>query len=696
MAGTTHDITDRKRAEQALGKNERLLNQVIEVLPVGVWLMDQEGRIYQGNQAGREIWAGAQLVGPREFGVYRGWWEESGKEIAPEEWAASRAIRRGETSIGELVRIQCFDGSRKVILNSAVPLLDDGGAIQGAIIVNEDITALRQARLEAEDSASRHRAFLENASDMVFTVDSEGKILFLNRQVEVALGYAANELLGQRIEVLMPEAFRAEHVEKRAMYELNARARPMGPGLDLRVRRRDGTTFPVEISLTPIHTKEGRFVTAVVRDISERKRLEDSRRLLGAVSQELAEAIGFETTVERAMELAVPELADWCVIHLLDSERRPKVQSLRHALPDSQKLLEKALESHVYSEVSSIGILRVVRTGESLLVPSISLAALEESVADPDVRSKLVELKLNSYIIVPLKARGRVLGTLTLAQGYSGRSISQQDRPLVEDLAQRVALALENSRLYTEAVQAVRGREEVLSVVSHDLKNPLSAVRLGAELLQRNLSRSPENGAAARVAGNILNAVETMNGLIRNILDIGKIQAGTFAIEAERTSLSGILASVEALLAPLATEKQLTLRFEPKDFDFKLICDPGRVAQVLSNLIGNAIKFTPRNGTVVVRAVRSDPGVRVSVEDDGPGIPSSLLPRLFDPYTQAMATSSQGSGLGLYISKGIVTAHGGRIWVESEIGKGSRFYFTLPEVAAQVLGPSAMAQSRAI
>lgn len=144
------NITARRRAEQTLRETEQTLRQVLETLPVGVWMMDASGRIVHGNPAGQRIWGGARYVPPEEFGEYKGWWASSGKPIAAEEWAAARAIRHGETSIDEEIEIECFDGTRKTILNSAIPLRDDSGAIHGAIIVNQDITARKRAERNLE------------------------------------------------------------------------------------------------------------------------------------------------------------------------------------------------------------------------------------------------------------------------------------------------------------------------------------------------------------------------------------------------------------------------------------------------------------------------------------------------------------------------------------------------------------------
>lgn len=154
------DVTEQKSLEHALRETQDTLRHILELLPVGVWIMDKDGRITHGNPAGRRIWGGARYVGPEDFGEYRGWWMDTGKAIAPEEWAAARAIRKGESSIDEEIRIQCFDGSTKIILHSAIPLHDLARRIIGAIVVNQDITARKQQELEL----LRARETLEKAN----------------------------------------------------------------------------------------------------------------------------------------------------------------------------------------------------------------------------------------------------------------------------------------------------------------------------------------------------------------------------------------------------------------------------------------------------------------------------------------------------------------------------------------------------
>jgi PAS domain S-box-containing protein len=241
----------------------------------------------------------------------------------------------------------------------------------------------------------------------------------------------------------------------------------------------------------------------------------------------------------------------------------------------------------------------------------------------------------------------------------------------------------DKKRAEEERTRAILAREEILAMVSHDLKNPLGAILLTTALLRR-MELEGEQGE--RVRGNvekIQRAAERMNSLIRDILDVARIEAGHFLVEPAPHSPLALMDEAIELLQPLAVQKGLRLERQARGESLGPVrCDRERVLQVFSNLLGNAIKFTPAGGLVCVRA---EPGegatVRFSVKDTGPGIPAEQVPHLFDRYWQARDKARMGTGLGLFIARGIVTAHGGHIWVDSTVGVGSTFSFTLPRAS---------------
>ena len=252
-----------------------------------------------------------------------------------------------------------------------------------------------------------------------------------------------------------------------------------------------------------------------------------------------------------------------------------------------------------------------------------------------------------------------------------------------EQAARAEAAAQQRERSRAEAAElearlAVRTREEVLAVVSHDLKNPLGSIALSTQLLRRLIPSGEEGERMRNHARTIERSVERMDRLIRDLLDMASIQAGQLKLDQARYEVGELVREGLLLLEPLAIEKRIELRTWLPRERYWVCCDRERVFQVLSNLVGNALKFTPEGGTVTVVVEPEGDFVRFSIQDTGPGIPPEALPHLFEPFWQAKDTARMGTGLGLTISRGIVETHGGWLEVESAPGLGSTFSFTLP------------------
>jgi PAS domain S-box-containing protein len=247
---------------------------------------------------------------------------------------------------------------------------------------------------------------------------------------------------------------------------------------------------------------------------------------------------------------------------------------------------------------------------------------------------------------------------------------------VAEDITQ-LREAEEVAKRLVASEAAVRARDEVLAVVAHDLRNPLSTIAIAARLLG---SRGMAADTSIRQAATISRAVESANQLIRNLLDVGRIEAGQLIVEAEPLDVSSVTAEATDRFSLLASEKDITLNFEVPPNMPSMFGDRERILQVLDNLLGNALKFTPRGGRVTVRAQTSDEGVEFSVQDTGVGMAPEMVPHVFDRFWRARPADRKGLGLGLAIVKGIVDAHHGKVWAESEPGQGSIFYFTIPGV----------------
>lgn len=791
------DVSAEKEAADRLRRQEKLLQTVIDILPVGVWVADAEGRIVSGNPAGRRIWAGARYVGIEQFGEYQGWWADSGKPISVDEWAVARAIRRGESAVGELIRIRCFDGSYKTILNSAIPLRD-GDAIVGAVAVNEDVTRLMEAQ-------ALFSGVVAAAPDAIVATDGGRRITVFNAGAERIFACERRDVIGCDVASLVAEQHRTEldallrAAESRGLIE---------PRL-FTARRRSGHTFPAEASVASTVTGGLRCYTLVVRDVTARveaeeerarlmralgdertwlrslittapmgvltfdaegrmtynrraeelldgtlaedahesahvvarradgvplaveelpasrvrrgermfaeeflfvhrngarswvlgsaapvvgaggqrigaigifedisaqKRQEEEQRFLARAGQMFSRSLDYEETLQVVARFAVPVLADGCVVWLVGEDGEVRPAALHCDDPGQTQVLEESLRRHAPRG----GQRRVVAEPE--LVPSLAVDDWRQQVRDPEHFELLRRSGARSGLTVPLTAREEVIGRIDLFQARSGRSMGSRDLPLAEALGQRAGLAIDNARLYRAARTATQARDDLLAVVAHDLRNPLGTIVMGVEWLA---DRLPEDDREARAAvEGIVRSAQRIDRLIQDLLDATQLERGSLTMSPGPLDPAEIVEEAIAAARPLAGGRALVVDVSPSLPP--VWADRHRILQVLSNLLGNALKFTPPVSRVVVAAERRGDQVLFRVTDNGPGIAPAQIPHVFDRFWRGSPPDRRGVGLGLAIVKGIVEAHAGRVWVESQPGAGATFLFTLPIAPAPV------------
>lgn len=413
-----------------------------------------------------------------------------------------------------------------------------------------------------------------------------------------------------------------------------------------------------------------------------RAQLEETQRriaFLYEVTGALFEdARGAQATLSRLSRLVVPHLADWCLVHRIADGQAERIAA-EHWNPDLAPEARALAPALPLDPAARTGLSAAALGGRAELAAEMPAP----SPAEPEDLRALRRLGARSWMTLPLRVRGKTLAVMTLAFAESTRRYADQDLALAEDLAARAAMALENALLFEEVERAVRAREDTLSIVSHDLKNPMSALLLGIQRLAR-LADASKRPQADAVLEKLERTVRGMNRLIEGLLDLARLEAGRLLLERRLEPASAVIARALEPLEPLIADRRQRLEVAaPADLP-AVHCDPDRIAQVIANLVGNAVKFAPEGGTIRISAQRDQGGVRFAVQDDGPGIAPEVLHHLFDRYWRANGSGKAGHGLGLYIVKGLVEAHGGRAWVESEPGRGATFHFTIPAGPAAV------------
>jgi signal transduction histidine kinase len=306
---------------------------------------------------------------------------------------------------------------------------------------------------------------------------------------------------------------------------------------------------------------------------------------------------------------------------------------------------------------------------------------LEEVAHDEEHLSMLLRLAPSSWMVVPLRVRERVLGGITLALSERRRQFGPRDVAMAEDLAYTAALAIDNALSYSKARAATQTRNRILEIVVHDLRNPLSAISLAAEMLQGRPTDSPD---AELTIDSIAHAAQRMSRLVENLINTRSIESGQLSLECIPQPLGLLLEVLRTEISALAARWSINLQFDvPADLPLVSI-DRDRIWEALVNLIENALKFSSKGETVTLRAVAEEKGVRLSISDTGPGISPENLEAIFQFYWRSYTLPRQrGTGLGLGIARAIVEAHGGEVSVESQLGKGSTFHVVLPARTAE-------------
>jgi PAS domain S-box-containing protein len=494
---------------------------------------------------------------------------------------------------------------------------------------------------EREHGEAVFGKLVDSAPDAVVVIDQSGRIVLVNLQTERLFGYARRELIGQEVEILIPERFRGRHVGVRASYFKLPKLRPMGSGVELFGRKRDGSEFPLEISLSPLETEAGMVVSASIRDVTERKQAEQQiRRIQGHLLSAVESIQG---------AFAIFDAYDQLV--LCNS-------SCRH-------LMGRAIEGEV-----------VGKTFHDLLDANLKAGTFD--VGDESMVS--LREKWNAYHREPVGALD-----VRSRDGHNLRVVDRRTTEggtvtLIMDVTEDVEHEEQLRRARAVAEDASAAKSEFLSSMSHELRTPLNAILGFAQLLQRDKKEPLSTRHRERIE-HVIGGGEHLLRLIDEVLDLSRIEAGRVSVSPEPVELASVLAEVKATLEAMAIrgEVELSVAAVPADLPL-VVADRTRLKQTLMNYGSNAIKYGRKGGHAAFSVVADGPTVRVTVTDDGIGIPEAQQGKIFQPFHRAGQETGpiEGTGIGLAITKRLVELMGGAVGFRSAHGTGSEFWIELP------------------
>ncbi len=678
-----------RQAQEAARQHEEslaLLDTLMRTAPVGLAFLDRELRYVRLN----DTLAAMDGVRPEDA---------LGKtlhEVVPHLAPRLEPFYRRVLDTGEPVRnLELSDdvpgdpGRQQHWLINYYPVPTRYGKVLGVGVVITDITERKQAEVERErlvEQLRAERAFLEAVlqqmpGGILIAEAPSGRVLLRNDQeARLVTADAGLPKTVREFDRYQPMFASSRYSRPEDWPLLRAlRTGEVVHGEEMDYRLADGTHGTIRASAAPVRDPAGRIIAAVTTwfDISERKRAEEVQRFLAEAGEALASSLDYEATLQQVARLAVPALADWCSIDILQEDRSIRRVAVAH--PDPAKVALAQELSGRYPRHLDGPEGKVLQTGKAVLLPEITDDVLTAYARDAAHLEILRGLGLKSTMVIPLAARGRVLGSVSFVFAESGRRYDEDDFALGQELARRAALAVDNARLYGELQEVDRRKDEFLAMLAHELRNPLAPITNAVQIL-----KMPQADAAVigRARDMMERQVQQLTRLVDDLLDVSRIMRGKIELRKERLDLAAAVTRAVETAQPLieASGHELTVSLpsEPVPLD----ADPVRLAQVIANLLNNAAKYTEPGGKIWLTAAREGDEAVVRVKDTGIGIAPALLAHIFDLFVQAdhaRGRAQGGMGIGLTLVRSLVGLHGGRVEAHSDgPNRGSEFVIRLP------------------
>ncbi|HEY9764496.1 MAG TPA: PAS domain S-box protein [Trichocoleus sp.] len=704
--GAVVDITERKHSEEALRQALQKLNFHVENTPMAVVEWDYDFRVTRWSAAAERIlgWPAKEVIGksladiPFIFEEDLEAVTEVCKRLVFSHEPHIFSYNRNYTQDGRVVHCEWYNSS----------LRDESGRMVSVLSLVLDVTERKQAEQEREQLLERERiarhqveavqrqltTIFETSPIGLALLDSEQRFAAINEALAEINGLSREQHLGSSIAELFSQVD-SKIVE--TFDQIYATGQPfISPSFAVNVPgRSDRRPGYYNVYYLPAITSEGQVenVLVYVVDVTEQVRLELGQRFLSEAGTVLASSLDYQTTLERVAQLVVPELADWCTVHIVEEDGSIEQIAVAHTNPAKLEWAYQIRDKYPLNPEDPRGTALTLRTGQSDLVPEIPDELLIQAARDPEHLEILRQVGFNSVMTVPLRTQSRIFGAISFIAAESGRQYTPMDLELAEELARRASLAVDNAQLYRAAQRdraaseaarsaaeaANRIKDEFLAVLSHELRSPLNPILGWTKLLRTGrLDASKAEHALETIERN----AKLQSQLIEDLLDVSRILQGKLTLNVAPVNLATTIEAAMETVRLAAEAKNIQIQALLNPILQTVLGDTNRLQQVIWNLLSNAVKFTPPGGQIEVELIQRGAYAQIKVRDNGRGIHPDFLPCVFDYFRQEDGTTTRqfgGLGLGLAIVRHLTELHGGTVQVESPgQNLGATFTVRLP------------------
>ena len=697
----------RKRAEGAAtlwALSEDRYRRIIETASEGIWVLDAEGRATYVNARAAEMLghSPAELLG-RTLGEF------TYTSAGAEELAQALTPLKSKSRTRFDLRLKRPDGAPRWVRVSAssVSVDSESGESQGTLAMLSDVTDRVRAEEALKHSEARVRRIVESGMIGIAFMDEAGGVTEANDEFLRLVGRTRAEIDAGRVSWSQSTPVEFREQDQRMLRDLRVYGSCVPFVKEL--TKADGGRFAVMVGATrldpdastsPAQSEES---VSFILDVSARRRAEESVRLLAEAGEVLGRSLDVDATLTAVARLAVPRLADLCRIDVIGADGQIRAVALESTDNSGEGggPPPKLLQETMIGIASTSPVIEVIQSGNAMLAPEYTVVG---SLSEMSLGGHLMpsrEVGITSVMIVPLTARGRTFGAVSLAATRASRRYDSEDLALAEELARRAALAVDNARLFAEADKArlqaesaSRSKDSFLAALSHELRTPLTPVLVGVSAMLDD----PETPEAFRAVLEVTRRNVTLEArLIDDLLDVTRISQGKLRIDRAVVDAHVLIRQAVAICRDEIAGAGLRLDFALNASDHHVDGDPARLQQIFWNLVKNAVKFTPEGGRIGVRTsneigLQGASRLIIAVEDTGIGIDPEILSRIFNAFDQgddSVTKQFGGLGLGLAISKSLAEAHGGHLGATSRgRGEGSTFALSLPTVLAPTVEES--------